>query len=81
MKAGSGRSRGRGRGRAGANQSADYRPAVKRRAESYESIIKVIDHLQGQCIYCTIIIEEQRPIHTYNEYIEVVVDGCGYEAY
>jgi hypothetical protein len=27
------------------------------------------------------IIEEQRPIHIYNEYIEVVADRCRYEAY
>jgi len=27
------------------------------------------------------IIEEQRPIHAYNECTEAVADGCRYEAY
>jgi len=44
-------------------------------------MIQVMDHLQGQCIYCTMIIEEQRPIHAYNECTEAVADGCGYDAY
>jgi len=49
--------------------------------ELYESMIKVMDDLQGQCIYCTTMIEEQRPLHTYSECTEAVADGCGYNAY
>jgi hypothetical protein len=49
--------------------------------ESYESMIKVMDDLQGQCIYYTMIIEEERPVHTYNECIEAVAVRYIYKAY
>jgi hypothetical protein len=62
--------------------------------ESYEDMIKVMDQLQGQCIYCTLIHEGgqigasilqghrcQGQLHTYSECLDAEEDGCGFTAY
>jgi len=52
--------------------------------ESYEDMIKVIDQLQGgECIYCTIMIneEEQGQLHRYSDCTEAKADGCGFAVY
>jgi len=73
MKAGSGRGRGRGRGRAGANQSANYRPVVERRAELYKSKIKVMDQF-ARTVY--ILYHDNRRAEA-NTYIQRVHRGSG----
>jgi len=51
--------------------------------ESYESMIKVMDKLQGECIYCTVAIEkeEQGQLHAYSECTKAQADGCEFAAY
>ncbi len=62
--------------------------------ESYESMIAVMDRLQGGCIYCQLIIKggetgqgippesgSQAQLHTYNNCPEAEADKCGFAAY
>jgi ATP-dependent DNA helicase RecQ len=50
--------------------------------ESQESIIKAMGQLQGQCIYCTIMIEgEAGKSHEYSNCIDAEADRCGFALY
>jgi hypothetical protein len=56
---------------------------LRERQEVYNSMIKVISQLQGQCIYCGIIMKGNRAgqLHKYSDCIEAVADGCRFTAY
>jgi superfamily II DNA helicase RecQ len=51
--------------------------------EAYDSMIKVMSQLQGQCIYCGIMMKGNRAgqLHEYSDCIEAVADGCEFTAY
>jgi hypothetical protein len=51
--------------------------------ESHESIVEAMGQLQGQCIYCIVMIEEadKGQSHEYSDCIEARANGCGFEAY
>jgi superfamily II DNA helicase RecQ len=62
--------------------------------ESYEAMIKVMDRLQGQCVYCTLMHQGgwmgasisqghrcQGQLHTYRECLDAEAEGCGFAAY
>ena len=61
---------------------------------SYENMIKVMDRLQGQCIYCTLInkggrmgesitrgLGSEGQLHAYDDCFNAEADGCGFIAY
>jgi superfamily II DNA helicase RecQ len=66
---------------------------LKAQQESYEAMIKVMDWLQGQCIYCTLMCKgqmgesitrglgSQGQLHEYNDCFNAEADRCGYVAY
>jgi superfamily II DNA helicase RecQ len=50
--------------------------------ESHEIIVKAMGQLQGQCIYCTIMIEgEKGKSHEYSDCIEAEANRCGFVLY
>lgn len=49
--------------------------------ESHESMIRVMDRLQGRCIYCELMKGEEGQLHGYSDCIDAEADGCGYNAY
>ena len=49
--------------------------------ELHESMIRVIDWLQGQCIYYKLIKEKEGQLHEYSDCIDVKADECKYNAY
>ena len=48
--------------------------------ESYKVIIKVIDQLQGGCIYCRLMMKREQ-LHAYSKCGAAQADQCGYAAY
>jgi hypothetical protein len=61
--------------------------------ESYERMIKAMDQLQGQCVYCTLVHAgdmgesitqghgSSGQLHTYDDCMDAEMDKCGYIAY
>jgi superfamily II DNA helicase RecQ len=53
--------------------------------EKHESMIKVMNQLQGQCIYCTLMYKQGHKafgeLHAYTECLHAEEKGCGFEAY
>jgi superfamily II DNA helicase RecQ len=67
---------------------------LKAVGESTEVMIKVMDHLQGQCIYCTLVNEggtigenslpreeSEGQLHIYKNCLDASAAGCGFEKY
>ena len=53
--------------------------------EKHESMIKVMNQLQGQCIYCTLMYKRGHmsfeELHAYTECLHAEEKGCGFKAY
>ena len=66
---------------------------LKAKQELHKAMIKVMDWLQGQCIYCTLMYKglmgesitgglgSQGQLHEYNNCFNVEADRCGYVSY
>ena len=83
----------RGNPQAGPGGRHFIEQSLRAKQESHDAMIKVMDLLQGQCLYCTLIkkgemgesISEgsgsQGQLHQYNDCFNAEADRCGHTAY